>query len=265
MKTDVSEEVLKGWGVYKITNLVNGHFYIGSTTEYFKKRVFYAHLSDYFLWKNDKTRRSMCPILYNAFEKYGLESFQLEILVSFKRKKDSKTNKKIATFLEERFLKKLNPEYNICKEPSKGGCPNLGKKLSQEWKDKIGEKSKLYKHSDNKIIYDKKSQQNKDLSSRYRISIDDKVFEGSVIECVKLLNIDPATFFNWFKGKVKSKCRIEKLKSQKKSIKITKNKESFIFKSFGECDKYLKMWRGYTSTCIVNNRNVILDYKYELL
>ena len=41
MKTGVSEKVLKTWGVYKIKNLINDHFYIGSTIEYFKKRIFY--------------------------------------------------------------------------------------------------------------------------------------------------------------------------------------------------------------------------------
>ena len=32
-----------------------------------------------------------------------------------------------------------------------------------------------------------------------------------------------------------------------------------------ECDKYLNLWRGYTSTQIVNNKNVILSFKYEII
>ena len=206
----------------------------------------------------------MCPILYNAFEKYGVENFELEILISFNRKKDSKTNKKIATFLEERIIRKLKPEYNICQNPSQGGCPNLGRKLSEEWKQKISEKSKLYKHSDDKIVYEKKSQQNKDLSSRYRISKEEKIFEGSAIKCSEYMNCNITSIFNCKNGLIKG-WKVEKLKSKAKGIKIIVEGEEKTFTSFNKCDIYLNMWRGYTSTCIVNNKNVILNYKYELL
>lgn len=51
-----------------------------------------------------------------------------------------------------------------------------------------------------------------------------------------------------------------------KKIKVFLNDIDFkIFKSFGECDRFFNMWRGYTSTCVVNNKNKLLNYKYELI
>ncbi len=40
MKLEITQEVLRKWSVYKITNIITGDFYIGSTIETFKKRRF---------------------------------------------------------------------------------------------------------------------------------------------------------------------------------------------------------------------------------
>lgn len=60
-------------GIYKITNIINNKFYIGSTTESFAKR-----------WKNHITslRRNTHKneYLQNAFNKYGENSFMFSIL-----------------------------------------------------------------------------------------------------------------------------------------------------------------------------------------
>ncbi len=37
------------------------------------------------------------------------------------------------------------------------------------------------------------------------------------------------------------------------------------FYSFGECDRYLEMWKGFTSTQVVNKKDKILNFEYELL
>ena len=63
----------------------------------------------------------------------------------------------------------------------------------------------------------------------------------------------------------KEKNRIVKIKSQKKKIKISDGKDVKIFNSFGECDRFLNMWRGFTSTQVVNKKDRIFGYKYELL
>lgn len=260
MKLEIDQEVRKKWGIYKITNIINNNFYIGSTTESFQKR-FYKHISDYYKWKNEN-KRACCPILYNSFAKYGLENFKFEVLFYFNRKKSPEINRKISLYKEEKYIKDLKPKYNIAQSPMKGGCPNLGRKLSDEWKKKIGEKAKLYKHSENLEIYNNKSLQNKELSSLYSVEKDGKIFKGSAIDCTKFLNIC-STCLHVKSNKTKYK--ITQIRSQKKKIKLLINQEWKIFSSYGECDKYLKMWKGYTSTQIVNKNSLVGGFKYELL
>ena len=123
--------------IYKITNKVNGNFYIGKTSktadERFK-RHFYNH-------KHGNT------YLYRAMRKYGFDNFQIEIV--------EKTN-----FLNEReifWISELSPEYNMTKGGDGGNTsfsPNfieslkkrptpkptygmLGKKQSQKFYDSI--------------------------------------------------------------------------------------------------------------------------------
>ena len=56
--------------IYKITNKINGKIYIGQTSSTTEER-----------WKGHKyawhSTRS-CPTLYNAFDKYGIENFEIE-------------------------------------------------------------------------------------------------------------------------------------------------------------------------------------------
>ena len=58
--------------------------------------------------------------------------------------------------------------------------------------------------------------------------------------------------------------KIVKQKSQSKTIVLIVNGDEKEFSSFTKCDRFLNMWRGYTSTQIVNNKNVVLNYKYVL-
>ena len=126
---DLSKSDLKNIGVYKIINTVNGHFYIGSTDRKFSER-FKEHCRYYEQYK-EGTKRNMHPILWCAYDKYGIENFKVEIL-------ECMNNKSFYDILdrEEYYIEQLNPEYNICKHPTCGGKPNLGRKLSKEWKQK---------------------------------------------------------------------------------------------------------------------------------
>lgn len=242
------------WGVYKIINNINGEFYIGSTIENFRKRLC-KHISDF------KRNKPTCPFLYNAIKKYGVDNFSFLIVRGFKRKKDSKTNKKIATYIEEKQINKQEPKYNICKKPTLSGCPNLGRKLSETWKNNIGKKSKLYSHKKDKIIYEKVKMQNKSNACIYVIYEKElKIFEGSIVDCAKYLKINITSFFNYKKENIK----IEKIKSQKKKITLNIDNVNLTFDSFNKCDKYLNMWRGFTSTQIINKKEKILMYKYVL-
>ena len=138
----LSEDVkskLKSKGIYLLTNLKNQKRYVGSTYRDFKER-FKEHCGMYNIYLKEGGRIAL-PILWAAFNKYSLNSFKAEILEIMDDASDQEILNK-----EEYYIKLLKPEYNICQEPSKNGSPNKNKKLSEEWKKKISEKAKLYKH-----------------------------------------------------------------------------------------------------------------------
>lgn len=123
MKKDIS-------GIYKITNLINNKFYIGSG-KCIRKR-FYHHKT---MLKHNKHTNSY---LQRSWNKYGENNFKFEILVICPKEYRIK--------LEQWFLDNMKPDYNICKNAS---CPNpaivtdeyrkqtslrfKGKKQSPEW------------------------------------------------------------------------------------------------------------------------------------
>lgn len=114
--------------VYKITNLVNGKFYIGSAS-YYDKRIG-THVS--------KLRRNTHknPYLQAAWNKYGEENFKFEIL--------EKCTKETLVAREMDLIKSLQCNnrkigYNMLTLPSRLGTkmPESAKKgISEFWKGK---------------------------------------------------------------------------------------------------------------------------------
>lgn len=93
-------------GIYKITNLENGKFYIGSAagTGGFSKR-WHKHNADFIKNKNS-------PYLQNAWNKYGSTQFKFEILLICERRE--------CLYYEQKYLDNFKPwdhtiGYNICK------------------------------------------------------------------------------------------------------------------------------------------------------
>ena len=68
-------------GIYKITNIINGDFYIGSTIQSFNKRLLKhkSAINNYLITKNHK--HNHCPKLYNAIIYYGMNNFKFEIFL----------------------------------------------------------------------------------------------------------------------------------------------------------------------------------------
>lgn len=104
----------KGALIYKIKNLLNGDFYIGSTQNLVKR--YYTHLYD--MRKN----RNTCVKLVRAVNKYGEENFSFEII--------EKCNIDNILICEQHYLDTLTPKYNI----SRKAGSNLGIKRSEEVK-----------------------------------------------------------------------------------------------------------------------------------
>ena len=158
---NLNKTLLESKGVYKITNKINGNFYIGSTIRSFKDR-FKEHCGKFMLFLNRGGRLDN-PILWKAYEKYGIENFQVDIL---KVMNNATLNEILEQ--EEKYINELKPLYTICQNPTKGVIPNRNKKLTDSWKEHIREKSKLYKHSPETL--EKVTKNNKENACKIEIS-----------------------------------------------------------------------------------------------
>lgn len=116
-------EIEKRPGVYMITNLVNGHRYIGSSVNVYNRLCRHKRLLKHGNHYNKH--------LQNAYDKYGAENFTAQALLYCEREE--------TTGREQEFLDSLKPEYNIATNAT---MPTLGRSLSAETRAKIGEKSK---------------------------------------------------------------------------------------------------------------------------
>lgn len=129
-------------GIYKITNLVNGKFYIGSTSNFQKRKR--EHRSGLI------TNTHFNNHLQHAFNKYGIESFSFEVVEHVDNIGD-------LLDVEQKYLDELNPcdmeigynlsrcatSYRVCGEDN----PHFGVPKSEEQKRKTSESLKGHKHS----------------------------------------------------------------------------------------------------------------------
>lgn len=112
---------MKKSGIYEIINTVNGKKYVGSSYDV-KKRI-QTHQSRL------RTNKHINKHLQNAYNKYGVENFEFNIVELCGIDK--------LTEQEKYHLSKVNESYNIRKVVDS----NLGIKLSEETKKKIGRSS----------------------------------------------------------------------------------------------------------------------------
>lgn len=135
--------------VYRIRNTVNGHGYIGSTSNYDSRQK--SHLAAL------RRGRHHSPALQFAFDKHGETSFVFELLEVAQNTDD-------LFVCEQKWMDQELPEYNCAKragpnfrlgtKASQEQCdrlsaslmgrvsPMLGKKFSEEHKHKIGQGNK---------------------------------------------------------------------------------------------------------------------------
>lgn len=137
--------------IYKIRNIVNGKFYIGSTIrpKYIRK---YEHFSAL------RSNLHYNKYLQNAWNKYGESNFIFELIEKLQFSEEL-SKVEIGRKLIDReayFIHELQPEYNLDKEITYNG--RTGHKCSEETKNKIRES--------NLITYSKKPKKVKILRER---------------------------------------------------------------------------------------------------
>ena len=81
-------------GIYKITNIITGEFYIGSSKDIKKRWVSHRSLSVHKRYPNVK--------LYKAMASYGLDNFIFEIIEKTDNLKER----------EQYYIEQLKPSYN---------------------------------------------------------------------------------------------------------------------------------------------------------
>jgi group I intron endonuclease len=125
----VSDKNYKSAFIYKITNLINGKFYIGSTirAKHIRK---YEHFSSLRLGSHYNS------YLQKSWNKYGEQSFKFEILEDFRFPiyYEQKYIGEYVVVREFYWVSLLNPEYNIRTDITIG---NTGCHHSEETKNKI--------------------------------------------------------------------------------------------------------------------------------
>lgn len=128
-------------GIYKITNKINGKFYIGSSKDLVRRR------KDHFRLLKKGINHSV--LLQRAVNKYGLDNFVFEILVE--------CSEELLFIIEQKLVDELKPEYNIAVE-------NVAVPTGLPYKDKT-----LYKkHAEERL----KSNNNFGWKSKPIIKID---------------------------------------------------------------------------------------------
>lgn len=130
-------------GIYKITNLITGDFYIGQSTNLDKRKTYH--------WSPLKTNTHINKHLQRAWNKYGEENFKFETIIYCEPFE--------LTRYEQALVDKWKPHYNIRKE-----CvdSNRGLTYSDEHKRKISET--LMGHSVSEETRVKISEKNKGKS-----------------------------------------------------------------------------------------------------
>jgi len=111
--------------IYKIINIVNNKFYIGSAS-YYDKRIG-THVS--LLRKKEHEN----PYLQSAWIKYGEESFIFEILEEVELKESLLNREQYWLDITKCYNRKIG--YNICKN----AYSSIGVTRSEEFKKKVGD------------------------------------------------------------------------------------------------------------------------------
>lgn len=128
--------MIKVCGIYKITNKINGKCYIGQSNDIHRR------------WKQELAPNAkLNPHLARAFEKYGIDNFEFEIIEECQREQ---LNEREQFYIE--IYHSIDP--NLGYNKTEGGDGNLGRHfiMSEEQKEKIRKANTGRKYTDDKLI-----------------------------------------------------------------------------------------------------------------
>jgi group I intron endonuclease len=226
-------------GIYMIVNKRNSKIYIGASNSVLRR--FREHKSPKNLNKPN--------VIYKAFKKYGLSSFDfilIEWLDDYKKLPER----------EKFWIKKINPEYNM----NLGGLGNLGREVKKEIRIILRKKGKKQ--------WEQLSEEKK--KERIKNNLKGKNSDWKMSESLKL------RLSNLNKGKKQSKETIKKRShSMKKAMKGNKNgnkkiasfKDDKIIKKYDSVKKAAEEYNIHPSRISVvltgkRNKTVGLNWKY---
>lgn len=143
-------------GVYLISNNVNGKCYVGSTVHLDQRRM--EHFSRL------ANNKHINAHLQNAYNKYGREAFDFEILETI----DIDDNIKDKLLKREQFwIDNLKPEYNVLLVAGS----NLGYHHTEETKKKISESTTGVKKSEEHAKHIREGQSGRVLTEEHKAKL----------------------------------------------------------------------------------------------
>lgn len=240
IKNESLYNIRRDIGVYILRCIPLNRIYIGSTNQSFRAR-FNNHCK--FLKRGTLGNKT----LQQDYNLYGPENFEFEILGIYPEH--------LTVKYETYFKDTLHPYYNI-RKPCNNSKTNQGRKFTEEHKEKIREKSKLFKHSDIERI----SEQNKNGATKFVLinqTTGEEKFIQSRLDLEKFFGV---TYVNRFYNKIYKGWLIKVMRTQRKSVKLLVYGRWETFSSYEKCDKFLNKWRGYTSTQSLRKVNTLDGY-----
>lgn len=191
-------------GVYRIVNNVNGKCYVGSSidlrlrrTQHFNALLHNKHINN---------------ILQNAYNKYGIDAFEFEVLEIIDITDDIK---KRLLDREQFWIDNLNPEYNILRIAGS----NLGYNHTEETKQKISNSMKGVKKSEEHALHIREGQKGRVLTEEHKQKLSEAAKHRKSMSHHTLVSID-GIIYNSIKeasdvlgittNKIKYRCKKDK-------------------------------------------------------
>ena len=231
--------------IYKITNLANGKFYIGSTANLYTR--LYLHFSQ--LNKNKHSN----PHLQFSYNKYGKENFKYEIVLFCKDEELLEA--------EQWFIDNMKPSYNIrnkCVSTQKG---IIWSKKSKEKLSKSKTKGPIYEYDLNGNFV-KEWESVKEICTvlKYTASVVRYVLQGKINKCKNsIFTYTKESGVKAYEFKRPDQCHHKLIYKKDKQGNILK-----IYYGLKECAKDLGLKRGTISAAVFygnwGNKDYVLEY-----